>query len=410
MQDREAQWASRWLWIVEQLDDLYGACRSQDPVAQPLARQVYAELLLLLSRGSAAPWSDLDSRITALEQPGLGSEAQAVRSRISLAWARILDRVNRRRDALAHLDSAIQLAEAAQEKKVALVAKMEKADLLRRCGSFAEAQELLSRVVKKARQWGMRREEADALNGLGNIFLEVGKPAEAEIRFQTALELAWLLDDPRLAGHLANNLGVSACIRGEVEEGYRLLNRALVSRDRVGDAKGYAETYHNLGMAARQMGRGAAASDYFRHAAINAALAQDGTTAANVDLGEAELYVDLGELELARFHAARARESYTGTGDLLGVAEAGRVLGTIALQEGDLETAKKSCDSSIRLFQEHGSPLGEAETTEITARIARARGDLGVARKTLMRAATLFGMVGNEKKARQLRNEAAALA
>jgi hypothetical protein len=62
------------------------------------------------------------------------------------------------------------------------------------------------------------------------------------------LELARQLDDTLMAAHASNNLASVAHLRGEPETSLSLYRVALLAYQRLGDRRGTAQTYHNLGL------------------------------------------------------------------------------------------------------------------------------------------------------------------
>ncbi len=85
------------------------------------------------------------------------------------------------------------------------------------------------------RRSGVRRDEAMALENLGNRHLERGSVAEAEDYLLAALGMFQELGEIRLEAHTLGDVGVLHCELGRFDEAERVLSRALTLSGRVGD-------------------------------------------------------------------------------------------------------------------------------------------------------------------------------
>src|SRR4029453_8051665 len=92
-----------------------------------------------------------------------------------------------------------------------------------------------------------------ALNLLGVVCFERGRPAEAEAAFGETLALAPRLGDSLAAARACNNLASTLHLRGRAEEALGMYRGSLLAYQRLGDRRGTAETWHNLGLSYRQL-------------------------------------------------------------------------------------------------------------------------------------------------------------
>ena len=110
------------------------------------------------------------------------------------------------------------------------------------------------------------------VNLLGAIHWERGHIADAEWCFAEALRLARQLGDSVMLARACNNLASVAHLQGRSDEAAAQYRGALLAYQRLGDRRGMAETYHNLGFAYRQAGEwreaGSAAANAVRHAEV----------------------------------------------------------------------------------------------------------------------------------------------
>ena len=93
-------------------------------------------------------------------------------------------------------------------------------------------------------------------NLLGVIAFEQGFLDQAHQSFTVALAIARALKDTLMTARVCNNLASLADLRGSVQDALTLYRSALLSYQRLGDRRGTAESYHNLGIVFRQMGDG----------------------------------------------------------------------------------------------------------------------------------------------------------
>ena len=122
-----------------------------------------------------------------------------------------------------------------------------------RLGELELAETLAGEAVRRFAERGDFDGRMRALNLLGVIGFERGQLEEAERRLTEALSIAYRLEDSLLAARACNNLASVAHLRGRPEEAVGLYRGALLGYQRLGDRRGTAETYHNLGLTYRQL-------------------------------------------------------------------------------------------------------------------------------------------------------------
>jgi len=178
-----------------------------------------------------------------------------------------------------------------------------------------------------------------ALNLLGVIAFENGRLEEAEHYMAEALELARMLEDTRMTANASNNLASVAHLRNRTDAALSLYRSALLAYQRLGDRRGTAQTYHNLGLAFRQQGDLGEADAAALQAVRHAEAVGEGSLRALVAMGRAEIHIEQGALELARPELNRAEQVAQEAGDEVGLAELGRLRALFALREGKPELA-----------------------------------------------------------------------
>jgi tetratricopeptide (TPR) repeat protein len=249
-----------------------------------------------------------------------------------------------------------------------------------RVGDAAAAEELarvaLDRFGARADQDGRMR----ALNLLGAALFEAGRLDDAAERFTGALRLAEQLRDTLFTARTLNNLASLAHLRGAADEALGLYRRALLAYQRIGDRRGAAETYHNLGLTFRELGdlpqAEAATAQAVRHADVTG----DGCLLALALSGQGELEIAAGRYEVAERTLARAESLAAEGGDDPCIGEVGRLRALAALRRGAWAEARAEADRALTLAVRCQSALLQAECAALAALAARAMGNAGDAK------------------------------
>lgn len=192
-----------------------------------------------------------------------------------------------------------------------------------------------------------------ALNLLGVIAFENGRLEDAERCLSEALELARLLDDTSMTANASNNLASVAHLRNRTDAALSLYRSALLSYQRLGDRRGTAQTYHNLGLAFRQQRDWIEAEAAALQAVRHAEAVGEGSLMALAAMGRAEIQIERGAFDLAGPELNRAERMTQTAGDEVGLAEVGRLRSLFALRQGNPEQAATLAlaarDAALRL-------------------------------------------------------------
>jgi tetratricopeptide (TPR) repeat protein len=213
-----------------------------------------------------------------------------------------------------------------------------------------------------------------ALNLLGVIGFERGQLAEAERRLTEALSLAYRLEDSLVAARACNNLASVLHLRGRPEEAVGLYRGALLSYQRLGDRRGTAETYHNLGLTYRQLSDWEEAESAVTQAVRHAGSVGEPSLMALASGGRAELRIEQGDVELALSELDRAGRMAELAGDVVGMAELRRIRAVAALRGGRYQEALEQAEGARRTAEEHHVALLKAECAALAALAHRALG------------------------------------
>jgi len=233
-----------------------------------------------------------------------------------------------------------------------------------------------------------------ATNLLGAIAFERGEIADAERHFGQALLLAQELNDSLVAARASNNLASVAHLRGRPDLALSLYRNAMLSYQRLGDRRGTAETYHNLGLTFRDLAALGDADDAAAEAVRHASMVGEQALMALTLTGRAEVHLARGDLRLARSELAQANDLAEAAGDELGLAEARRLRALVALEQGEFTDAHRDAEAARAIASRYGSTLLHAESALASARALHALCDASVMVERRDEAKRLFESLG----------------
>ena len=269
----------------------------------------------------------------------------------------------------------------------------------RHVGRPARALEVGTAVEAEARRRGARRLAAEAVNLVGNVLFETGRPDQAEARFGELLEYASEWDDEELAARASNNLGVLANVRGRRDLALACYQRATAAYQRLGDLLGLAETHHNLGISYRDLGFDREADAHFVRAIGYAEQCGAASVAGLAESERALLRVRAGDPDMATVLAERARTRFQGLGDPVRAAEAERVLAAADRARGRADRARARLDAALTAARAYPNTLLVAEVQRDRGLLLRDAGEVDAARQALTEAAEHFARLGSTAEA-----------
>lgn len=243
-----------------------------------------------------------------------------------------------------------------------------------RLGELAAGESLAEEALEQFRARGDRDGSMRALNLLGAIHWERGHVAAAERCFGSALHLARQLQDSLMLARACNNLASVAHLQGRSDEAAGLFRGALLAYQRLGDRRGTAETYHNLGLAYRQAGEWRQAEDAAADAVRHAEVVGEPALLALALTGRAELSVERSDPALAERELDRAGRFAVAARDEIGRAEVHRVQALNALHQREWQRALSHAAAARTVALDFNSALLAAECAGIAARALKELG------------------------------------
>lgn len=257
-------------------------------------------------------------------------------------------------------ESACTLAEAAGDRSTLSAGLRHLALLHHQRGASPRAGELARRAYDVALAAGEREPAALALNVLGSFAFECGDLPGARRTFDSALALA--SGSTALQARIEQNLGVLATVQGDHERALAHYGRSLDAYVALGDDRGVAIAYHNLGMISADRGRWDEADTWFRQAFTGAERAGDIHLQGLCLLNHTEVHLAREAYDRARADVERALGIFDQLESHIDKADAYRMLGTVHRCTAQLESAERHLLRARGLAAEMQSVLSEAET------------------------------------------------
>jgi tetratricopeptide (TPR) repeat protein len=246
------------------------------------------------------------------------------------------------------------------------------------------------------------------LNLLGAIQWERGQTIQAGASFALALRLARELNDSLMLARACNNLASVAHLQGRFDEAAALYRGALLAYQRLGDRRGTAETYHNLGLAYWQAGEWREAEDAAAEAVRHGEMVGDRSLLALALAGHAEIRVERDDLALAERELERAEHLTVQAADEIVGAEVHRVRGLAALRRENWGLALEHAEAARAVALKHDSVQLGAESCWIASRALRALGRVEEAAQRREEAEAGFQLLGAFTLLERLRQDARA--
>ena len=228
-------------------------------------------------------------------------------------------------EALQCYTAAIQAAERASERAVLAESSRRLGIVEHRRSQPALARELCENSYDVAMEIDDTVLAAEALNALAGFDLESGSMHAAREKFDQALELGG--SNEHLRGRIEQNLGILANIHGDSAEAMTHYRQSLLSFERVGENRGCAIAYHNLGMVSADREQWDDADRYFGLSLGIARTIGDIHLEALSLLNHAEVHLARGDYDQARHNAESALGIFDQLGSHLDKADAYRVIG-----------------------------------------------------------------------------------
>lgn len=269
------------------------------------------------------------------------------------AWrAEVLDVIES--TAMSDLRGALRLAHAALRDgnappAVALPIRVKEAEFIFRLGDGDRAREVFERVLADAETHEIPAVELKALSGLGAVEVLGGTQQAAIEYMRRALTIAEALQDHRALMSLYNNLGVCYERQGDFPESLRCLLACL--RLEVEDRRIEAAVLHNVANCYKELREYATALDFCnRSLTVVEEIGLVVGRPMRLNL-KAEVHVARGNPKLAEPILVEALSLASDMQDNSERAHALTIMSRIALDKGELQTARSTIDDAVRFAE-----------------------------------------------------------
>ncbi len=269
------------------------------------------------------------------------------------------------------------------------------AECARNAGLLDEAAALYDEVLAGVEESDEPEAKAAACHQRGLVAQQQRKYDDAERWFQRALEIEEEIGDRHGAAMSQHQIARLEQERGRLEEAESLLLRAVTGLEEAGDAEHAAVAWRQLGRLAQERGDRARAKRLYELSLQRAADSENRAEQANTlhQLGMlAQQFRDFEEAKRCYEQALElwegAAPDHEGPGDA--AAATYHQLGTIAIEQGELDEAERLLRRSYGGERRQGNDAGAAATLAVLGLLAARQGDFPVAGRRLVRAATVF--------------------
>ncbi len=244
------------------------------------------------------------------------------------------------------------------------------AEIALRLDDLDQARHLYERALADAND---PRGRAEALEGLGNIELRSGRPADAIGRLQEALRLVG--GDPATRPSLAESLGRAYASQGEFAPAIALFRQCAGAYERSGDTLAYIRFACLLGYALTDSGNFAEAESVVASALAAGREVSDPYTRARLYWSQSRLLLEQGKTELAESYAQSALETLRATEDTYALGHAHQLLAMIYLDSARPEAALELLQAGWPLVSASATPVELAQYRVEEARALAALGE-----------------------------------
>jgi putative nucleotidyltransferase with HDIG domain len=262
-----------------------------------------------------------------------------------------------------------------------------------RSGDAAAAEAALRGSLDAADRAGDDGAAAEALSGIGKLAIDRDALDEARDAIERALARGG--EAPGLRAHAEQNLGVIANIHGELEDALAHYERSLGAFDAMGDVRGCARAFNNLGMLSADMRRWDDADRYFRQGLALAERAADAGLRGICLVNHTEVLLERRLFDEARRHASESLRIFDSADGARGHKSAAyRALGVVYRETGRPVLAEARLRAAVDLAIASGSTLLEAEASRELALLFQSLGRNQDALRLLNTAHRLFMRLG----------------
>jgi tetratricopeptide (TPR) repeat protein/Cdc6-like AAA superfamily ATPase len=211
------------------------------------------------------------------------------------------------------------------------------------------------------------RNQATALNGIGEIYLAVGQAQQALTYFESALSKRRKVADRAGEATTLNNIGEVYRISGEPQQARQRYDKALSIRRDVGDRAGEAAVLNNIALVSQAIGQPQQALNLFEQILSITREVGDRAGEAQTLNNLAAMYLIIGQAPQAQMRFEQALSIRHEIDDQMGAATTLHNIGWLYHTTGQVQQALKYYDQALSKRRKIGDSAGEAETLGLLA-------------------------------------------
>ena len=237
----------------------------------------------------------------------------------------------------------------------------------------------------------------DLYRGYGIMLYKLGESPKAKEYFERALAITTKIGDRRGEASCYGNLGTVFTSLGQYDKAEEYLQKALVIRTEIGDREGEASCYGNLGTVFTSLGQYDKAEECLQKALVI-------RTEIGDRLGEASCYgslgtvfTSLGQYDKAEEYLQKALVIRTEIGDRRGGAFDYGNLGTVFKSLGQYDKAEEYLQKALVITTEIGDRRGEASCYGNLGTVFTSLGQYDKAEECLQKALVIRTEIGDRR-------------
>jgi CHAT domain-containing protein/tetratricopeptide (TPR) repeat protein len=264
------------------------------------------------------------------------------------------------------------------ESRIAAERAFAAGERLRAEWSAESSRKAIRKFEEAVQYWqaaGEKREEANTLKTIGEVYHLLGKPQKALEHHDRALQLSQALSDRRLEGEILNQIGAVHIDLGKNQEALDYCTRALEINQAVSNRRAEAEALNNLGEVCHAFGNDEKGLEYYQQALPLWRALGDRRGEAQTLLYLGYTYAALDDTEKAFDYYRQSLRLYQTMNDQRGQALTLIAMGHLQSRLGHKQEALDNYDQAVPLIQRIGDRVWQGSILSGVAYVYVSLGD-----------------------------------
>ena len=241
--------------------------------------------------------------------------------------------------------------------------------------------------------------------GLGCNYFELCEFSKSASFYHNAHILARANEYDKLLANSLNDLGVIKNILGDYIQAISTYSASIPLFKKLGDNKGLARVYHNIGMTHAEMNNWQEADKFYSQSLrLTDSLGLVPLKLINF-LNRSHAKIQMNQLGTAEEYLIKAHRILKKLDDKLAEAEYYKIKGIVETYKKKYKSAEKYFKAAIAIYQQHENKLGLAETEYEMSRLAGEMGNESNRKKWLQTACENYQQMSIASKVKKLKFE-----